>query len=68
MLNGINRLGGFVVGLVLGIFSVYILCMIVEILLPYIPQNPVIYAGMEKDTILYNFFVNLNPVILLLFG
>ena len=42
--------------------------MIVEILLPYIPQNPVIYAGMEKDTILYNFFVNLNPVILLLFG
>jgi uncharacterized membrane protein required for colicin V production len=68
VLNGINRLGGFIVGLVLGIFSVYILCMIVEILLPYIPQNPVIYAGMEKDTILYNFFVNLNPVIFVLFG
>ena len=68
VLNGINRLGGLVVGVVLGLFSVYILCMIVEILLPYIPKNPVIYAGMEKDTILYNFFVNLNPVILLLFG
>ena len=68
LLNGLNRLGGLIVGLALGIFSVYILCMIVEILLPYIPKNPVVYAGMEKDTILYNFFVNLNPVIFLLFG
>lgn len=68
LLKSINKAGGFILGAVLGIVGVFILCMIIEILLPYIPQNPVIYAGMEKDTVLYNFFVNLNPVIFVLFG
>ena len=68
VLRSINGLLGFALGTLLGIVSVFILCMIVEILLPYIPENPVIYAGMEKDTVLYNFFVNLNPVIFVLFG
>ena len=52
-----------------GVFcSAFLLCMALEVLMPYIPKNPVIYAGMEKDTVLYGFFVNINPFIFLLFG
>ncbi len=68
VLNSINRLAGLVVGIALGLLSCFVMCTVVEILIPYIPENPVIYAGMEKDTYLYGFFLNLNPVILLLFG
>ena len=63
-----NKIGGFALGLVLGLCSAFLLCMALEVLMPYIPKNPVIYAGMEKDTVLYGFFVNINPFIFLLFG
>ena len=68
VLSFVNKLGGLVIGLVLGILLVYILCMILQIVLPYIPKNPVIYPGMEQDTLLYGFFLNINPVIFMLFG
>lgn len=68
VLKAINRTGGVLLGFVLGIATAFVLCMVLEILLPCIPQNPVLYIGMQNDTILYNFFVNLNPVIFLLFG
>lgn len=68
LLNSINRIGGLLLGIVLGVAGAFVLCMALEILMPYIPKNPVVYPGMEKDTLLYHFFVNLNPVILLLFG
>ncbi len=68
VLKTVNKVGGLILGLVFGLALSFVLCMAVEILLPYIPENPVIYAGMEKDTVLYSFFLNLNPVILLLFG
>ena len=68
VLKFVNKLGGTALGLVFGLALAFILCMAVEILLPYIPNNPVIYPGMEKDTVLYSFFLNLNPVILLLLG
>lgn len=68
LLSVINRIGGVLLGLVLGIVTAFALCMAVEILLPCIPENPVLYIGMQGDTVLYNFFVNLNPVIMFLFG
>lgn len=68
VLNVINKLAGLVTGMVLGMLVCFVLCTAVEILIPHIPRNPVIYAGMENDTYLYRFFLNLNPVILLLFG
>lgn len=68
VLSAINKTGGVILGLALGIVTAFAVCMAVEILLPYIPENPVFYIGMQNDTMLYNFFVNLNPVILLLFG
>jgi len=68
LLKSINSFAGFVVGIALGVLCCFVLCTVVEILIPYIPKNPVVYAGMERDTYLYGFFLNLNPVILLLFG
>ncbi len=68
VLKTINRFAGLAVGIVLGLLSCFVLCTVIEILVPCIPENPVIYAGMEKDTYLYGFFLNLNPIILLLFG
>ena len=68
VLSAINKLAGLAVGIVLGVLACFVICTVVEILIPYIPKNPVVYAGMEKDTYLYGFFLNLNPVILLLFG
>lgn len=68
VLKTINKIGGFVLGLVLGVAGAFVLCTLIQILLPYIPENPVVYAGMENDTILYSLFLKLNPLLLILFG
>lgn len=68
LLSTLNRLSGLVAGFVFGVFGVFVLCMAVEILLPFIPKNPVIYMGIDKQTTLYGMFLDLNPVILLLFA
>ena len=68
LLNWVNKLGGLVTGLAIGVSFVFVLTAICEFLLPYIPQNPVLYSGMHNDTLLYSFFVSINPVFLILFG
>ena len=68
LLNSLNKILGLVAGLILGVLSIFILCMIVEILAPYVPENPIVYPGLDKDTVLYGLFLNLNPLILLLFA
>ena len=55
-------------GIISGFIGVFALCMIMETMLPIIPENPVVYVGMSEHTLLYRFFVNLNPVISLLLG
>lgn len=68
ILKTVNKFGGILAGALSGFVGVFILCTILELLLPCIPENPVIYPGMENDTILYSFFLGLNPVILLIFS
>ena len=68
VLNIINRVCGLAAGFVLGIFGVFVLCMILEVLLPFIPPNPILYMGIYKKTTLYQLFLNLNPVISMLFS
>lgn len=68
LLKTVNKFGGLAAGAVSGIIFVFVLCMITQVILPYIPENPVVYVGMDKDTWLYSFFLSLNPVILLLFS
>lgn len=68
VLNSINKIAGIAAGAILGILGVFSACMALEILLPYIPENPIVYMGMEENTVLYRLFVNLNPVLLLLFA
>ena len=68
LLSTVNKYGGLCAGIVSGIVGVYVLCMIVETLLPIIPANPVLYPGMAENTLVYSFFVNLNPVRMLLLG
>ena len=68
LLNAVNKYGGLCAGVVSGIIGVYVLCMIIETLLPVIPENPVLYAGMAENTVLYGFFINMNPVKALLLG
>lgn len=67
-LRQINKLGGVAAGIILGIFYAFILCMIIKSLLPCLPKNPVLYQGMEDDTVLYALFSRFNPLYLLLFG
>ena len=68
VLKTFNKFGGLVAGAASGIIFVFVLCMVTQVVLPYIPENPVVYMGMDKDTVLYSFFLSLNPVILLLFS
>ena len=65
LLKTVNKLGGGVVGLVLGLVYAFLICTAIHLLLPYIPENPVIYMGMEEDTVIYKFFVSANPLMLL---
>ncbi len=68
LLKGLNKFAGGLAGVVLGVLSVFALCLVVEVILPYIPNNPVLYMGMDKDTFLYGFFVRISPMFFLLFG
>ena len=64
----INKAGGAIVGAVLGIIIAYIFCMALEIILPYIPENPIVYMGMAENTYLYKYFVSFNPAVLVVAG
>jgi uncharacterized membrane protein required for colicin V production len=65
VLKAINKLGGGILGAVMGIVFAYIFCTALEILLPHIPENPVLYIGMEENTVIYKFFVSTNPLVVL---
>ena len=67
-LRPLNTAGGLILGFVLGVFYAFVLCMVIKSILPCIPENPVIYTGMENDTVLYGFLSRINPFFLLLFG
>lgn len=67
-LKTVNKAGGAILGFALGLVYAFAVCAVIEILLPYIPKNPVIYMGMEENTVLYKFFLNLNPLLFLFFG
>lgn len=67
-LRSVNKAGGLILGIVLGMFYAFVLCMVIKSITPCIPDNPVIYAGMENDTVLYGFFTRINPLYLLLVG
>ncbi len=68
VLKGLNKLAGLAAGAVLGVLSCFVICLVIEVLLPYIPSNPILYPGMENSTVLYNFFVTKSPFFFLLFG
>lgn len=68
VLKAVNKVGGSVLGAVFGIAVSYVVCMALEVLLPYIPENPVVYMGMADKTFIYRYFINFNPAILLFAG
>lgn len=68
VLKQLNHVAGLAAGAVFGVLMVFALCLIVEVILPYLPENPVLYMGMDKDTVLYGFFVKMSPMFFLLFG
>ena len=68
LLKTVNKFGGGILGLILGFVYAFVACAVIEMLLPYIPENPVLYMGMEENTVLYKFFLNVNPLLLLFFG
>ena len=67
-LRTLNKTGGFITGLLLGLFYAFLLCMIVKSLIPCLPKNPVIFDGMENKTVLYGLLARFNPIYLLLVG
>jgi len=63
LLKSVNKMGGAVCGVVTGIVKVFVFCTIVEMLLPYIQNTGIgIYCGMESKTLVYNIFMNCNPL------
>ena len=67
-IHSVDKILGLVSGGVFGIFLSFVLCMIIKVLLPYIPDNPVIFEGMEEKTILYGLLSDINPLYILLVG
>lgn len=67
LLSSVNKYGGLVAGVVSGFITVFVLCMAAQALIPVIPQNPILYSGMEDNTLLYGFFTGINPVSLFVF-
>lgn len=67
-LRAVNKAGGTVLGFALGLIYAFVLCAVIKLIIPYVPQNPVIYPGMEKDTLLYGFFAGINPLYIFLIG
>ncbi len=68
VLNAVNKIGGFALGVVRGALGAAVLCTVISIIIPYIPSNPVLYLGMENDTVIYKAILGLNPLLLLLFN
>lgn len=68
LIKSANKLGGLAAGFVLGAAVVFVLTAICELLLPYLPENPVLYPGMHGKTVLYSLFAGINPIFLILFG
>lgn len=67
-LRSVNSAGGLILGIILGVFYAFVACMIIKSLLPCIPKNPVLYVGMEKDTVLYGYLSEINPIYIFLLG
>lgn len=67
-LRGLNKTGGFITGLLLGLFYAFLICMVVKSLIPCLPKNPVIFEGMENKTVLYGLLSKFNPIYILLVG
>ena len=68
LLRTVNKFGGIAAGMLSGVLTCLVICLAIETFVPYLPQNSLLYVGMEKETVLYGFFVNLFPMIFLIFG
>lgn len=66
-ISALDRFGGLGAGIILGFVYIFVLCAAVEILLPYIPENPVVYMGMKNDTLVFRLFSAINPIMHILF-
>lgn len=67
-LNSVNKAGGTILGAILGLIYAFVFCTVIKLIIPYVPQNPIIYSGMENETLLYGFFAAVNPLHLLFIG
>ena len=68
VLKTVNKAGGGIVGAIFGLVIAYIACISLEVVLPYIPENPVVYVGMADKTYIYRYFVDFNPMVFFLLG
>ncbi len=67
ILKTANKTGGLLLGVVSGAFSVFIFCIMIDIIAPYVPVNPILYVGMENDTYIYKYILDFSTANFLFF-
>lgn len=63
VLKTVNKSAGAIVGILFGLFRVFVLCVVIQLVLPYIPENNLgFYSGVEEKTYIYKVVVDTNPL------
>jgi hypothetical protein len=63
VLKTVNKSAGAIIGILFGLFRVFVLCVVIQLVLPYIPENDLgFYSGVEEKTYIYKVVVDANPL------
>lgn len=67
LLKRINKTGGMIAGGIYGVFFVFVLCTVMQIIVPHLSIG-ILREGMENETVIYRLFTSINPIYAVLFG
>ena len=59
----LGRAAALLAGVLVGLFKVFILCVVIQLVLPYIPKNQLgFFSGVEQKTYIYKVIMDANPL------
>lgn len=63
VLKTLNKSAGACAGILFGLLKVFVLCVVIQLILPYIPENEIgFYNGVEEKTYIYSIVKEVNPL------
>lgn len=63
VLKTFNKSAGALAGVLVGLFKVFIFCVVIQLVLPYIPKNQLGFSsGVEQKTYIYKVIMDANPL------